>query len=270
MNELLKSSKRLLANMSNMVIVPVEQIFNSQTIQDGKANRVSVIGGMSFLNLLPSVAQSISTGVLGTNGLEALMSEIIFISGESNYYKFLINPQNMRFDYQKLQSEEETSDITVINTYRNKAMPLSFSGVSGSLIPKTILKLKPDELGKLPIDSLLKNPRLSVAWMKFRQLEKFYESTNSDIAILFDMDLYVGKFVSFNYSMEAENPWQISYDISIKIYPDMVQHNIYKIWDNNKFFNAVDERYGRFMVDNFEGKFNDSRTLVRNREQLGV
>lgn len=251
--------------MFNMVIVPVEQIFNSQTIQNGKANQVSVVTAMSFLNLFPSVVQSISTGALSTNGLEALMSEIIFISGGSNYYKFLINPQTLRMDYQKLQSEEETSDIAIINTYRNKPVGMSFSGTTGSLIPKTILKLKPDEMGKLPIDSLLKNPRLSVAWMKLKQLERFYEITNSDIAILFDLDLYIGKFTSFSYSRNAENPWQIDYDVSIKIYPDMIQNNIYKVWDNTRFFDAVDDRYGRFTVDNFEGKYSDS-AYARIRE----
>jgi len=65
--------------------------------------------------------------------------------------------------------------------------------------------------------------------------------------------MYVGKFVSFSYSLDANNPWIINYTLNMKIYPDMILHGLIS-YDTVPFFKAMDERYGRFLADNFEGK----------------
>ena len=253
---LLSTARKLLAQMHNTTIIPLSFIFNRggfvTDIADGSFNKMPFIALVGGVNALTSIFGVIPAG----QRIEALISEVLFITGNMWYYKFLINPQNVSFGLQKLQVEEETSDIPILNTYRNKIMPMTFTGISGCTIPRDLLAQSKTD-GLLVTDNMLKNPKLSAAWMKFRQLEKFYNEVNGDIAILFDMDLYIGKFVSFNYSQNAENPWQIDYTLSMKIYPDLILHTL-NVYDYATFFDALYARYSRFLADDFEGKYSGS------------
>ena len=67
------------------------------------------------------------------------------------------------------------------------------------------------------------------------------------------MDLYVGKMVSFDYSQDANNPWVINYNMSFKIYPQMMLHTL-SAYDYSSFFEAMVERYGKTFATDFEGK----------------
>jgi hypothetical protein len=185
--------------------------------------------------------------------IEALVAEVMFITGHYWYYKFFINPHSFSLTHQKLQVEEETSDLTIISTYRNKAMNMSFRGVSGCILSRELLQMNPDSLPSDWLGALLRYPKLSGAWLKFRQLERFWREINTDIAILYDMDLYIGKFTTFNYNQEANNPWVINYDMAFKIYPGLILHTM-SMYDYGAFFDAFNQRYGLSYTKTFEGK----------------
>jgi hypothetical protein len=255
-----KAGRAIWANMHTAVVIPINNIFNFNffgkdagtltkkgTISPGdtKSNIEFLSRTLSY-NLISSVIQSPNLG------LEAAVSELMFITGSYWYYKFLINPQNFSLSNTKLQNISETSDITIINTYRNQAPTLNLSGISGCTLPRKFMQISNTDT-ELPTESFSRYPKLSAAWVKFRQLEKFYNDINSDVVLMYDMDLYVGKFVSFNYNQDANNPWVINYDLQMRIYPGMVLHTT-TVYDYAPFFNKMVERYATQFSKNFEGK----------------
>ena len=250
-------ARDIFANMHVATIVPFSTLIGAPG-DSGKLPGTS--GNAMFIAKVLAYNAIISTVQAAHPMLEALVAEGLFIAGKMWYYKFLLNPTNVTFTHNKLQSIEETSDITIINTYRNAATTLSFKGVSGCTMPRDFMALtNKDGLDdSLPINTMRRYPKLSSAWLKFRQLEKFYNETNSDIIMMYDLDLYVGKFVNFSYSMDAQNPWIINYDMSFKLYPQLALHTT-SAYDYSPFFNAMTERYGRSFAQDFEGKSKASK-----------
>ena len=234
------------SSMHTMLIMPFSQILGRSKLPTNKLGSTEFLTKAVMANFAISAAQSISISI------EALIAEVLFVAGKYLYYKFLLNPQNVTITHSKLQNVSEASDITIINTYRNTAATMSLKGISGSLLPRDLMSV----LGvstKLPTETMWRYPKLSAAWVKFRQLEKFYNEVNSDIVIMYDMDLYIGKFVSFNYNQDANNPWVINYDMQLKIYPQMMLHSL-SVYDYSTFFTAMVDRYGKTFATDFEGK----------------
>jgi len=238
--------RAVFAGMHTMLIMPFSKILGRQKLPTDGYGAAAFLTKALMANTVISTAQALSVSI------EALVSEALFVFGKFLYYKFLLNPQNVTITHSKLQNVSEASDITIINTYRNTAATMSIRGISGSLLPRDFMSVT-GAATKLPTETLARYPKLSAAWFKFRQLEKFYNEVNSDIVIMYDMDLYIGKFVSFNYSQEANNPWVINYDMQFKIYPAMILHSL-SIYDYSTFFTAMVERYGKTFATDFEGK----------------
>lgn len=246
------SGREVWGRMHTMLVMPLQyvlQFFGLSTgIPQGFWGDAAFIGKILAANAASSASQSVSVG------LEALIAEALFVTGKFWYYKFLINPQQFRMSNQKLQNIDESSDLTIINTYRNTAPVINLSGISGCTLPRDFMRVMETETA-LPTETLSRYPKLSAAWIKFRQLEKFYNEINSDIVVMYDMDLYVGKFVSFNYNLSADNPWVINYDMQLRVYPGMVLHTT-AVYDYAPFFDTMRQRYGNQFSEDFEGKSN--------------
>jgi hypothetical protein len=241
------SLREIFANMHVAMVMPFSTIVGKSNLPStSKLDAAAFLGKTLAYNALASTAQAV------TPYLEALVAEALFVMGKYYYYKFLLNPTNVNFGHSKLQSIEETSDLTIINTYRNTATTLTFKGVSGCTLPREFMTLM-NTTNALPKETLTRYPKLSSAWIKFRQLEKFYTEINSDIVLMYDMDLYVGKFVSLNYTLDANNPWIINYDMSFKLYPGLSLHTL-SVYDYKSFFSSMVDRYGKTFATDFEGK----------------
>ena len=209
-----KLARSVSSNMHNMIVIPMSKVLTAQNLGGRFMQNASFITEIIAQNYATSIIQSVSEGIgeatgVGTIPLEALVAEAMFLTGNYDWYKFMLNPETLRTSHTKLQNEEETSDLTIINTYRNKASTMAFTGISGCTIPRTVLQVSGSEF-KLPTETFATYPKLSAAWIKFRQVERFYKEINEDIAILFDMDLHVGKFTNFNFTQDAKNPWVIN------------------------------------------------------------
>jgi len=241
----------IFANMHIATVVPFSTIISAPFPGSGKLP-AGAAGNALFIAKALAYNAALSAAQAVTPYLEALVAEALFIAGKIWYYKFLLNPTNVTFTHNKLQSVEETSDMTIVNTYRNAASTLAFKGVSGCTLPREFMALMDTEAA-LPRETVTRYPKLSSAWIKFRQLEKFYNETNSDIVLMYDLDLYVGKMVNLSYSQDANNPWVINYDMSFKLYPQLALHTL-SAYDYKPFFAAMTERYGRSFAQDFEGK----------------
>lgn len=243
----------LFSSMHVMTIAPFSYLFKFGTKDlprtTGQAAEF-VLGKVLTTNAAISAVRAFPS--VGTY-LEALVAEVLFTLGQFWYYKFLINPQQFQLSNNKIQTVEETSDLTIINTYRNAAPTMTISGVSGCLLPRQLMSTLGIEGSTIEENNWGKYPKLSPAYIKFRQLEKFYNEINSDILILYDMDLYIGKFVNFSYSQNANNPYLINYNMTFRIYPGLTLHTL-SVYDYKDFFNNMLTRYGNSFSKNFEGK----------------
>lgn len=252
MNSATGLAKNVLSSMHVATVIPMSYVIappNPKSQNYGAGDALQFLSKVMAFNAASSLIQSVS------GMIEALLSEILFSMGKFWYYKFLINPQNFSLTNNKLQSVEETSDLTIINTYRNASPTMTFSGISGCTLNRLFLEVMNEE-GSFPSDiggAMARYPKLSLAYIKFRQLEKFYNQINSDVIIVYDMDMYVGKMSSFNFNMDANNPWVINYTMTFKLYPDLSLHT-FSVYDYAPFFNALLLRYGTTMANNFEGK----------------
>jgi len=248
-DDLLRS---VFSNMHTMLVMPFSKIMGRSKLKQGTNGEPDKFVATEFLtkaimtNFATSVLQTLSVSI------EAIVAELLFVFGKYQYYKFLLNPQNVTITHAKLQNISEASDLTIINTYRNTAATMDLKGISGCLLPRDFMKVLGTDTA-LPIETMTRYPKLSAAWFKFRQLEKFYNEVNSDVVIMYDMDLYVGKFVSFNYTHNADSPWVIDYNMQFKIYPMMMLHTL-SAYDYKTFFNEMVNRYGKTFSTDFEGK----------------
>ena len=239
--------RSIFASMHTMLLMPLSSIVGDNVPKSPLSlDAAKFLGKALAYNAVSSALQGVSSY------LEALLAEVLFITGNYKYYKFLLNPQNVNFTHAKLQTVSEASDITIINTYRNSATSLSISGISGNLLPIDFMKAVGAE-SALPTETMARYPKLSSAYIKFRQLEKFYKEVNTDIVMMYDMDLYVGKMVSFDYNQDANNPWVINYNMNFKLYPQMMLHTL-SAYDYSSFFEAMVDRYGKTFATDFEGK----------------
>ena len=258
-------TKELFSNMHICTVMPmsvlmepfIKQVSTGIRQPNDFGAKDIFLSKLMLANAVSSAAKAIERG-LASNAkfyipIEALLAEVMFVTGRYWYYKFYINPQTYTLAHQKLLAEEEVSDLTVISTYRNKAINLTFKGTSGCILSRELLQMNPDSLPSDWLGALLRYPKLSGAWLKFRQLERFWQEINTDIAILFDMDLMIGKFVSFSYSQDANNPWIINYDMAFRIYPGLLLHTM-SMYDYGAFFDAFNQRYGLSYTKTFEGK----------------
>lgn len=250
----------LLSNMHVATIIPMSTII-SPILSADKTGKGKLPGSsIEFLAKALAYNTAASAIQLASVGVEAIVAELLFLMGKFWYYKFPINPQNFSLNNNKLQTIEETSDLTIINTYRNASPPMSFKGVSGCTMNRFFLEKFAEN--SFPTDlggALARYPKLSAAYLKFRQLEKFYNEINSDIVIMYDMDIYVGKFTSFNFNQDANNPWIINYDMNFRLYPGMTLHT-YSIYDYKPFFKEMLNRYGTTFATDFEGKSKTEKT----------
>ena len=153
--------RQLLSKMHVVTIIPLQYVIAPFYDKTG-FNLTTTKGKVGFLST--AVAANLITSTVQTVGiaLEAAVAELMFIFSKFWYYKFLLNPQQKSYTFSKLQNVEETSDITVVNTYRNKADGLSFTGISGCTLPRDLMKLV-GPIKPLGEDNMSRYPKLSAA-----------------------------------------------------------------------------------------------------------
>jgi hypothetical protein len=247
-----KGIQAVFSEMHTATIIPM-YVLMRDSIPGTPLDSAKFLGKLGTASFAASVVKQMGNAIYIP--LEALLAEVMFTAGKFWYYKFYINPSNLSVNHQKLISEEEVSDLTIINTYRNKAINLGFKGVSGCTLPRGWMTLLNSEtvMPSDPNSYLVRYPKLSEAWMKFRQLERFFREINTDVCLLFDMDVFIGKFISFNYTQDANNPYIINYDLQMRVYPNLMLH-LMTPSDYDVFFDTLYDRYGRTFVKTFEGK----------------
>lgn len=124
-------------------------------------------------------------------------------------YKFRISPD--RFTRKKRKNTNLVDygmgymDVT---QYGDRPATISISGTTGTLKPPRSLSL----LG-------LTDVRLSLPYLKMKELEFFWNKAGQELLIYWLGDIYYGWFEDFSYDWSANGPDRISYNITFSTHP---------------------------------------------------
>lgn len=136
-------------------------------------------------------------------------------------HRFRLNPRRISFSEEKLVQTVLTkggwdkqfwrlgSDNE--NASGNKLMQITFEGQTGSLVPSEFF-----------LRQGITDIRLSPAWRSFLLLQDFFRSHNGDLRMIFEGDVYEGHSGTFAFTLEADNPYLVSYRLTFMAYPERI------------------------------------------------
>jgi len=138
--------------------------------------------------------------------MSELAIEQLFISPNlAKFFIFRLNPNKLDRHYSKIRTNTISGAGLIMDTYGNQGITYSYSGTMGNMRPA---------LG------LLRLPQLTAAWHNLYFFKKFFLDHDQDLIFVLDDEACVGRFDSFDFGLDASNPWLINYRFQITAYPD--------------------------------------------------
>lgn len=89
---------------------------------------------------------------------------------------------------------------------------MKFSGSSGPLTPPS---------GDFDAEKF--NIRQTVQYANFLQLKRFFEEANQDVGIFFLGRFLLGVMSDFQFTEDANNPYEIKYEFTFEAYPEYAE-----------------------------------------------
>ena len=226
-------------------------------ILDSVTDRVS---GM-FTDILGNITSSIN---LSNPGVGSIISNIVgdvlqqfgITQDSLSYYRFWINPQKFDLAKQKMISWKYTGAGFEGDTRGEEMQQASYSGTTGSLVPKefwlakslplwnelaSILNLTQDQI-RLP--EITNNPKLSAKYLKFILFDEFWKHNNNDLLVIWEDNCYVGKFKSYKFNQQETHPYEIFWNFNLSVYPDFT-YNIFTGWITNSEFARIKSTFNQ-------------------------
>jgi len=147
------------------------------------------------------------TTELTRQGLELaeIAVEQLVAANYQKYYLFQINPRGLSKSFSKIRDNKLTGRGYTQDTHGNSLISYSYQGRTASMRPP---------LG------IMRMPQLTAAWHYLALFEKFFLTHDTDMIFVWDDEAIVGRFDSFSYDLDADNPWMINYRFQISCYPD--------------------------------------------------
>ena len=132
------------------------------------------------------------------------------IGRDEGIYQLRINPQTVRIDKRKLTNTVYTKAGHERVYFGNDLTTLSYRGTTGHIwLPQKFF------------NEISRDNRFSSVWHKFKQLERFLERLKGDVMMLsHDGDVYRGAIPAFGFNLDAQDPWQIKYELTMQAYTD--------------------------------------------------
>lgn len=204
----------------------------------------SILGNLQMMveSILPGTFDWFNSEVVSP--LQNLASYILGVNGFSQdklyYYRFRINPVKIGTDRRKILDSKLTGGSWDIDTRGEEMITKRFNLTTGSLMPEIaksenivngvlnrIQGLTGDiiSLERLK-DAIISSPKLSIAYIKLKAFEKFWEVNNDDVFVIFEDNAYVGKFTNVSIQEDGETPYIYNYNFDLIVYPQK-NFNIY-------------------------------------------
>lgn len=225
------------------------------------SNMFEIVSGLT--NVVNAVAPKVGT-IIGNIAQEIYKQNGLF---EDNlaYFRFRINPNKLSVSNKKILSTKYTGSGYDIDTRGNELIQYKYTGTSGSLVPYNffdsvgipmlkqlfeVLNIGASIAGASErFPELSSNPKLSEAYLKFLLFDLFWRYNNDDLLVFWEDNCYVGKLNSFNFNLDANNPYQIIWDFDLQVYPDFV-YNVYTGWISEADFSNIKNTFNRGVPTN--------------------
>lgn len=149
-----------------------------------------------------------------------------------SFFKFRVNPVRIQTSYRKIVDEKFTGRGHDLDTRGHEMIVKRFEVTSGSLVPielisyDTYVTAITNALPSLTrgvtddvIDAIKSNPKLSSSYIKFLTFQKFWETHNNDVLILFEDEAFLGKLLTLDDTRDANSPYEIKFNFDVKMYP---------------------------------------------------
>ena len=136
---------------------------------------------------------------------EIAIAQMAVAPNIAKYFLFRLNPTKLDKSYSKVRTNTQTGAGLVMDTYENNGVVYSYSGTQGMMRPAL---------------SFMRMPQLTPAWHYLQLFEEFFLKHGSDLIFVLDDEAAVGRFDSFSYGIDADNPWNINYRFQATMYPD--------------------------------------------------
>lgn len=140
---------------------------------------------------------------------ETVVASLTISPALTRYFMFRLSPSRLDKTFPKIRDTRVTGAGVVMDTYGNNAVSYSYNGTMGSMRPAFS-----------PSDLPIKMPQLTPAWYYLQLFERFFIQHNQDLLFVLDDEVVIGRFDSFSYSIDANNPWIINYKFQITVYPN--------------------------------------------------
>ena len=121
------------------------------------------------------------------------------------YFLFRLNPSKLDKSFAKIRDNKLTGAGPIMDTYGNQLITYSYSGTMGNMRPAV---------------SFLRMPQLSPAWHYLQLFEEFFLRHHEDLIFVLDNEVVIGRFDSFKYGLNADQPWLVNYNFQVSVYPE--------------------------------------------------
>lgn len=136
---------------------------------------------------------------------EILVAKLAISNYSTKYFMFRLNPNKLDKSFSKIRDNKLTGAGLVQDTHGNNGITYSYTGTMGSMLPAL---------------SPFRMPQLTPAWYYLQLFEKFFLEHDQDLIFLLDNEVIIGRFDSFSFGLDANNPWLINYRFQATMYPD--------------------------------------------------
>lgn len=225
-------------NPSPLIIINPDAFEDFQSLKN-KIILDSIVDSVSgmFLDALSEIStrmnfENPNLGTLISRLTQDIFSQFHLAEDSLNYYSFPINPQEFSPSKKKMISEKYTGSGYDLDTRGEEMRSYSYSGTTGSLMPKdffvarslplwneltTLLNLSQNVIS---FPSISSNPKLSSKYLKFLMFDKFWEKNNNDVFVIWEDNCYKGRFSNYKYTVSHTKPYEILYSFDLRVYPD--------------------------------------------------
>lgn len=233
-NELGQTGKMVALSMhgDSVYLLDADQVINKSFLQLETKLLIETAKDVitNVFSEYTSLGNLIQGGVGVLNYVETYLSMFMnagYLGDYAWYYKFRINPEGVSITRRKKQTITHYGwGLYDLEYFGDEIVTLSFRGKTGNMMPIP------------PLPSVgIRDPRLSISYIKFAQLEKFYRKNSNSLFLTFYGRVYYGYLSELSYSLDANNPRTINYNFVFNAHPqfifDIFTGNFEELEENN-------------------------------------
>lgn len=174
---------------------------------------------LSVGNITGGIFGGVSGGSLNWSSifsyLETFLTLILnsgYFGDRNWYYKFKFNPSKLTITRRKKQTITHYGwGLYDLEYFGDEIVFMQFSGKTGNLMPP------------YPLPSIgIWDPRLSVSYIKFAHLEKFYRNSENRLFLTVYGKVFYGFLSDLSYTVDANNPRVIDYSFNFNAHPQFI------------------------------------------------